>query len=161
MQQQSEASGVRGSRWRGNRKQGRWLGLWSWFAGQNGGQSGRGRGFRDGRDWCSNLRQWHFHSLLLSLRRTSGSHGWQANFWQRHFHSLLLTLRWTSGLPRLASQLLATVFPFVAADFEADKRLPRLVGQLLATAFPFVAAVVGPHLGGLSEGLAERGSQSH
>ena len=52
-------------------------------------------------------------------------------------------------------------FPFVTAEFETDKRLLRLMGQLLATAFSFVAAVVGPHLGGLSEGQAEQGLQSH
>ena len=64
-------------------------------------------------------------------------------------------------LPRLASQLLATAFSSVAAEFEAVKRLPRLASQLPAMAFPFVAAVVGPHLGGLSEGQAEQGLQSH
>ena len=64
-------------------------------------------------------------------------------------------------LPRLASQLPATAFPFVAADAWMEKRLPRLVGQLGATAFSVVAAAVGPHLGGLSEGQAERGLQSH
>ena len=64
-------------------------------------------------------------------------------------------------LPRLASQFLAMAFPFVAAEFEMDKQLLRLVGQLRAMAFSFVAAVVGTHLGGLSEGQAERGSQSH
>ena len=88
-------------------------------------------------------------------------------------------------LPRRVSQLLATAFPFVAADFEADKRLPRRASQFLATAFPFVEAVFAagkrlprlsnqflataisfiaadfvPHLGGLSEGQAEQGSQS-
>ena len=122
LQQQSMASGVRGSRWRGNRQRGGGWVYGEWLAGQRGGQTGRGRGFRDGRDGCSNLRQrhfhslllrlrrksgshgwwanswqWPFHSLLLSLRRTSDSHGWQANFWQRHFHSLLLSLRRTSG----------------------------------------------------------------
>ena len=64
-------------------------------------------------------------------------------------------------LPRLASQLLATAFPFVAADFVADKRLPRLSNQFLAKAFSFIAADFVPHLGGLSEGQAEQGSQSH
>ena len=64
-------------------------------------------------------------------------------------------------LPQLASQLLATAFSFAAAEFEADRRLPRLASQLLATAFSFVAAVVVLHLGGLSEGQAEQGLQSH
>ena len=60
-----------------------------------------------------------------------------------------------------ASQLLAMAFPFVAADFEADRRLPRQASQFVATAFSLVAADFGPHLGGLSEGQAEQGSQSH
>ena len=64
-------------------------------------------------------------------------------------------------LPRRASQFLATAFPFVAAVFAADKRLPRLSNQFLATAFSFSAADFVPHLGGLSEGQAEQGSQSH
>ena len=64
-------------------------------------------------------------------------------------------------LPRRASQLLATAFPFVTADFEADERLPWWASQFLAMAFSFVAADFVPHLGGLSEGQAEQGLQSH
>ena len=48
-----------------------------------------GEVFCDGRGWCSNLRQRHFPSLLLRVRRISGSHGGWANSRQRHFHSLL------------------------------------------------------------------------
>ena len=64
-------------------------------------------------------------------------------------------------LPRRASQFLATAFPFVAAVFVADKRLPRLANQFLAMSFSFIAADFVPHLGGLSEGQATPGTQSH
>ena len=61
LEQQSTASGVRGSGWWSNLRRG---GCW-W----SGGRSGWRRGFQGWRCWWNNSRQRLFHSLLLLLCR--------------------------------------------------------------------------------------------
>ena len=63
--------------------------------------------------------------------------------------------------PWRQSQLRTTAFSFVAMGLAAGKRFPWWEGDFLATAFSFVIADSAPHLGGLSEGLAEQGSPFH
>ena len=59
-----------------------------------------------------------------------------------------------------AAKSVTTAFSPVVADFGVDGRSPWREFQCLATAFSFVADS-GLHLGRLSEGQAEQGSQSH